>query len=159
MTADTRLDRQLAEVLEELYLGRVPDYEAEILETAVAHRQRRAWTFLHRWVPIPELPGARFAVPRVPWRSLALALVLLALLLAAVLVAGSRQTKVPSPFGVARNGVVAYSIYGDIHSTDVVSGISVPLVLGPALDSRPVFSRDGSRLAFLRASATGRVPW
>src|SRR4051794_33020538 len=114
MTADTRLDGQLTDMLGELYLGRIPEYEDDVLATAVAHRQRPAWTFLGRWLRIPELPGAWLGVPQVPWRSLAVALLLLALLLAAVLVAGSRQPKVPAAFGVARNGLVAYSLYGEI---------------------------------------------
>lgn len=154
MTAQTRHDRQLTDILEELYLGRAPAYEDEVVAVAVSHRQRAAWTFPGRWLPMVDITGPWVFIPRVPWRTIGLALLLLALLLATVLVAGSRRSTVPSPFGVARNGVIAYAIYGDIHSVDVVSGAAETLIAGRELDSRPVFSRDGSRLAFLRSQGT-----
>jgi dipeptidyl aminopeptidase/acylaminoacyl peptidase len=154
MTTDTRLDGQLTDILEELYLGRAPEYEHEAVATAVQHRQRAAWTFPVRWLPVLDIAGPRVRVPRVSWQAIGVAILLVALLLAAALVAGSRQTNVPAPFGVARNGLVAYAIYGDIGVTDIDRGTSTLVVSGPEIDSRPVFSRDGTRLAFLRATGT-----
>jgi dipeptidyl aminopeptidase/acylaminoacyl peptidase len=102
-----------------------------------------------------DIAGRSVLVPRVPWRALVTALLIVALVLAAALVVGSRQTRLPPAFGLARNGLVAYSVYGDIHTVDVRTGATAPVVTGQALDSHPLFSRDGTLLAFLRASGTG----
>ena len=46
--------------------------------------------------------------PRLPWRTVGVAFVIIALLLAAaVTYVGSRQTRLPPPFGAARNGSIA----------------------------------------------------
>jgi Tol biopolymer transport system component len=69
---------------------------------------------------------------------------------AAVVVVGSRQTKLPPPFGVARNGQITYAANRDIYTADPVTGVSMPIVVGDALDRTPIYSRDGTRIAFLR---------
>ena len=119
MTADIRPDGRLPEILEELYLGRAPEYRDEVVAGAVAHRQRPAWTFPGRWFPIADIASSDLRSPAGdPWRAGRLMLILIVgLLLAAALIVGSRQPKVPAAFGVARNGLVAYSVYGDISAT------------------------------------------
>lgn len=93
--------------------------------------------------------------PRVPWRTVAIALLVVALVLAtAILVAGSRQAKVPPPFGLANNGLVAYASDGDIHVLDPSTGASSALTTGPTIDTEPVFSPDGTHVAFRRAADT-----
>ena len=90
-------------------------------------------------------------VPRVPWRTVGVAFVIIALLtVAAVVYVGSQQNKVPPPFGVARNGSIALPIDGDIYTGDPIAGTSRALVTGAAVDRNPIFSRDGSKLAFFR---------
>jgi Tol biopolymer transport system component len=86
---------------------------------------------------------------RLPLRVLGPALVVLALLVAAPALLGA-QTQTLLPFGPARNGLIAWAIDGDIEVGDPVSGSSTVVVSGPDVDRDPVFSRDGSRLAFLR---------
>ncbi|HEV8403581.1 MAG TPA: hypothetical protein VGQ31_11150 [Candidatus Limnocylindrales bacterium] len=89
--------------------------------------------------------------PRLPWRTIGLAFALIALLVAAaVLYAGSRQTKLPAPFGPARNGGIVFAAGGDIFLGDPVSGRSQPIVSGPEMDGNPLFSRDGTHVAFMR---------
>ena len=95
------------------------------------------------------------AAPRLPWRTIgAVALLILALVAAAVFVAG-RSQRVPSPFGPAHNGLVAFADpSGAIRVGDVAKGEPGIIVAGPGND-RPVFSPDGTSLAFLRRAAFG----
>ncbi|MEA2611050.1 MAG: hypothetical protein QOG32_776, partial [Chloroflexota bacterium] len=98
MTTDRRFERSLLETLEDLYLGPTPDYRDAVLAAAVRTRQRPAWTFPGRWLPVVDIVTRPTFAPRLPLRSLAVGLVILALLLAAAFVyIGTRPTKVPPP--------------------------------------------------------------
>lgn len=89
--------------------------------------------------------------PRAPWRTIGVAFVIIALLLAAAVVfVGSRQTRLPPPFGIARNGQVVYAAGGDIYTADVATGTPRAIVTGPGMDGNPRFSRDGTHVAFMR---------
>jgi Tol biopolymer transport system component len=89
-----------------------------------------------------------------PWRTIGVALVIVALLaVAAVAIVGSRQTKLPPPFGNAGNGLVAYSSGGDIYTLDPRTGVVTAIVTGPEVDSQPEYSPDGTKLEFVRKSA------
>ena len=59
------------------------------------------------------------------------------------------------PFGPAGNGVIAWAKDGDIFVADRPGGDSRPLVAGPEDDRSPMFSPDGTRLAFLRDTGQG----
>lgn len=95
--------------------------------------------------------------PRMPWRTMVMALLVIALLLATALAyVGSQQPRVPAPFGPARNGLLTYAAYGDIYTADPATGTATAVVAGKdTVDTNPVFSRDGTRLAFLRRSTAG----
>ena len=87
-----------------------------------------------------------------PWRQLGV-LALIGLLIAAALAAyvGSDRP-LPAPFGLAANGAVALvDDTGAIQRVDPVSGEAVAIVPGPG-NSRPTYSPDGSKLAYLRAN-------
>ncbi len=89
--------------------------------------------------------------PRLPWRTIGLALTVIAVLSAAALMyVGTHQTRLPPPFGVARNGLVAYSQDGDIYTADPVSGAATAIVAGAAYDTEPLWTRDGTGLLFER---------
>ncbi len=153
MTAETRSDRDLPAILEDLYLGPSPDYRDEVMTAAIRTRQRPAWTFAGRWFPMADITSQPAIAPRVPWRAVGVALLIIALVVGAAIVAvGARQTKVPPPFGVARNGQIAYSANGDIYTVDPVTGISTAIVTGSETDTDPVFSPDGTHVAFIRAT-------
>jgi Tol biopolymer transport system component len=85
---------------------------------------------------------------------IALALLVIALIVA-VAAAYVGSHRVPSPFGLAGNGLVAFSQGGDIYVNDPASGQSRILVGGDSQDSGAIFSLDGTRLAFVRKSPSG----
>jgi len=157
MTTEPRFERQLPTILDDLYLGPTPDYRHEVLAAATRTRQRPAWTFPGRWIPMADIASAPTIAPRLPWRSIGVALVIVALLAAAAFAfVGSRQTKLPPAFGVARNGLIAYASGGDIYIADPATGVIRAAVTGPEEERSPIFSRDGTRLAFTR-SVSGRL--
>jgi len=157
MTTQRRAGDVLPPVLFELARGPYPDYIDGVLTSTARTRQRPAWTFPERWLPMVDLARAPAFVPRVQWRALSLALVLVALLLAAlVAVYIGSQRPVPAPFGPARNGVIAYETGGDIYTADPATGEATAIITGPDDDVGPRFSLDGSRIVFERKVAAGR---
>jgi Tol biopolymer transport system component len=153
MTSESRFERQLPTFLEDLYLGPSPDYRDEVLAAATRNRQRPAWTFPGRWLPMADIATRPTLVPRLPWRTIGVALVIIALLaVAAFAIVGSRQTKLPPPFGNAGNGLVAYSSDGDIYTVDPRTGLTRAIVTGPEVDGQPEYSPDGTKVVFYRQS-------
>jgi Tol biopolymer transport system component len=70
------------------------------------------------------------------------------------LVAGSR-TPVPPPFGVARNGFIAYTdSQGQLWRGDLGS-LETTKLASTTQNSRPVFSPDGRRLLYLHTTTPG----
>jgi dipeptidyl aminopeptidase/acylaminoacyl peptidase len=59
------------------------------------------------------------------------------------------------PFGPPGNGVIALARDGDILVADRPGGDLRPLVAGPEDDRSPMFSPDGTRLAFIRDTHPG----
>ncbi len=158
MTTSARFERQLPDILEDLYLGPTPDYRDEVLATATRSRQRPAWAIPGRWIPMADIASRPTFIPRLPIRSIAVALVIIALLVAAaVALVGSRQKSVPSPFGVAGNGLLALTSGSDIMTVDPVTGEVRTIVAGPGIDSSPVFSPNGQRIEFLRLQRHRRL--
>ena len=150
MTTESRLTRDLPEILGDLAIGPYPDYIDDVLAASAMIRQRPTWAFLERWFPVVDIVRQAVGVPRLPWRSIALAVVLLGLLLAAAAVYVGSQQRIPAPFGLARNGLVAYDAGGDIYTVDPVTGAATKIVSGPGLDVRPRFSLEGTRIVFER---------
>jgi dipeptidyl aminopeptidase/acylaminoacyl peptidase len=159
MTTDRspRFERVLPELFEELADARTPDYLEAAIERASTRPQRPAWTFPERWLPM-DITTRVVPTTRMPWRQLGvLALIGILIALAAVAYIGSRQ-RLPAPFGIADNGLVAYASDGDIFTIDPVTNAISPIVAGPEEDSDPNFSPDGTKLAFRRtATVDGRV--
>ena len=87
-------------------------------------------------------------------RTIGLALLIIALVIAAAaLVVGSRQTRVPPPFGLAANGLIAYASAGDIYVLDPGDGhVARHRHRAGRSTPSPVFSPDGTRIAFRRAA-------
>jgi hypothetical protein len=153
MTDHPRFERSLPGLLEDLYLGPLPSYRNDVLAAAAQTRQRPAWSFPERWLPMVDI-AIRPAVPgRLPMRAISLALLVLALIAAGLIwYVGSQSSRVPAPFGPARNGVVVYALGGDLFAGSALTGASHPIVSGSGLDRKPVVSPDGTHIAFLRTA-------
>jgi Tol biopolymer transport system component len=150
MTTNDEFERQLAGWLTEDSRGRVPDHLDEVLLRTAATRQRAWWSSLRRWLPM-DIPA-----PRVPpirtgsLRAFAVLTVVALVIAALLLVVVGSQRRLPPPFGLARNGALVASANGDIFSIDPATGRSTPLISDPASDFGPGFSRDGTKIMFLR---------
>jgi len=157
MTEQTRLDRVLPGLFDELAGARTPDYLEAAIERASSRNQRPAWTYPGSWLPM-QITTHAAPVARMPWRQLAsLALIIGVLVaLAAVAYVGSQQKRLPAPFGPAANGMVAIAQAGDIFAADRPGGDLRPLVAGPEDDYVPMFSPDGTKLAFMRSTDAQR---
>lgn len=68
----------------------------------------------------------------------------------ATVITDDAPTLRPPLAGAAANGLIAYSYAGDIHVGDPVTGETVPIVTHPRYEVNPVFSPDGTRIAFMR---------
>jgi hypothetical protein len=157
MTAEKRFDRDFADLLVELAEPEFPDYFQEALERAVSHRQRPAWTFPERWIPMGVLTRRLPLFPALPGRTVGILLMLLLALLATVVIGVGAlllQERPAPPFGIASNGVIAYGHEGDIYTRDLRTGESRLIVDGPAFDVGPWFSRDGTQIIFVRLLET-----
>ncbi len=90
MTPDDRLPRRLSAGLNDLAGAGTPDYRNDILRQVARTRQRPAWTFPERWIPVTLIAhrGAR-SRPQAPARPLRQAWMMLAMVaLTLALVAG-----------------------------------------------------------------------
>ena len=157
MTTSDRFERELPQALADITGSGNADYLTDILGRTARTRQRPAWASLERWLPM-DLATPRAATARIPWRPI-LAVAAIAVILAGLLAvyAGS-QRHVPPPFGPARNGLIPYAQGGEIYLGDPISGATRLLVGDPENDYGPTFSPDGTKVAFLRASANCPKP-
>lgn len=149
MTTSQRFEHELPELLSDLYVGGMPDYRDDLLRATAATRQRPAWSFPTRWLPM-DLTMRRVPAVSVAWRALLVALLVLALIAAAIYVGSQRR--VPPPFGPAANGILVSQKNGDLYAFDPKDG-STRLVLGGSdIDTDAGYSPDGQLLAFLRTT-------
>jgi Tol biopolymer transport system component len=70
-----------------------------------------------------------------------------------ILAAGSLRR--PPPVGPARAGLIAFDSGGDIVAVDAVGGNRRPLTTDSALETSPIFSPDGTRIAYWSREAIG----
>ncbi len=114
-------------------------------------RGGRGWLVLDGW----RVPAFG---PAIPVRALVALSLALLLAVAGLLALGARP-RVPPPFGPARPGIFALSIGGDIMAMAPDGTGLRPLTSGADWDDNPVFSRDGTKIAFwstsLASSALG----
>jgi hypothetical protein len=151
MTTGRPLESRLHHVIGDIARGPYPDYIDDVLAGTARRRQRPAWTFPERWPPMDIAAQPLQNARRVPWRGLALVALLILALAGALILAGGAFPRVAPPFGRAGNGVVAFAADGDIRAVDVKTGKVTTLIGGPELDRGPIFSRDGTRVVFLRS--------
>jgi Tol biopolymer transport system component len=132
-------ERRLGEAFERFAALADTDFDAhEVAAVAAAGRIRVA-------------PGVlAIRAGRQVARLVALAAVLAALIGIAVL-AGSRP-RLPPPFGLAGNGLIAFDVGGDVYAGDPLTGASHLILGGPGTESDPAFSPDGTRIALIRSA-------
>ena len=153
MTTESMLDRRLRELMAELA---APGDQSAAIDNVIsvtrALRPEPRWRAMLKERPmrtnsivIAGSPPLRF--------GLIFAVIALIALLAATVVVGAlvlRQPALPPAYGPADNGVLAYAADGDIVTSAADGSNVTAITTGPAVDSRPVFSRDGTQIAFLR---------
>ena len=108
------LGRRLNAALGEVGGPARPDYLADIVAQAGRTRQRPAWTFLERWLPM-DIAVRRQGVPRAALVFAVLAL-LITLLVATVAFIGGRPSQ--PPLAAATNGLLAFVSGGDIVAVE-----------------------------------------
>jgi Tol biopolymer transport system component len=151
MTTNDRFERGMSSWLHDDATFRVPDHLDEVLQVTRVTRQRPAWSSLERWLPVDTTFRPRFFNIPQPGRLALLAGLFLLLLALALVAIGSRQQRLPEPFGPAANGIFVTSRDGDLYTVNPATSSSSPLVLGDGFDFSPIFSRDGTKIVFLRS--------
>jgi Tol biopolymer transport system component len=136
---------------------RVPDHLGELLEQTAAAPQRRWWSSPERWLPMDLTARTPVVAPARIGRLAVAILVILAIVGLAIVAAGSRQPRVPQPFGLARNGAVMDWNTGDIYLADSPMSQPRTIISGPENDIAPLLTRDGTRFAFLRGVSSNEV--
>ena len=121
-----------------------PDYLPDIVAQAGRTRQRPAWTFLERWLPM-DIAVRRQGVPRTVFVVAALAL-LVALLIATIAFIGSRPAQ-PLLRG-ATNGLIAFASDSDIVVVEPDGSGRRTLISAPSELGGMAYSPDGRRLAY-----------
>jgi Tol biopolymer transport system component len=153
MSGDTRLERALPGILEDLGAGPTPDYTELILARTAAASQRPGWMVPERWLSMSATTERLTAAPQVPLRAIGVVALLVLILVAAVLVVGGQQRRLPLPYGPADNGLVVYASESDIYVGDAETHASRRLTNGPEVDGYPGFTRDGTTITFLRSTS------
>jgi hypothetical protein len=155
MTSFERFENRLPALLDELAVPRLPDYADDLFARTAATRQRPEWTFPERWIPMTAISQRFAALPRIPWRLGALVALLAVIALLATLVAGALLYPKPVPYGPAANGrIVFIDPLGHVVSGDPTTGTTKTLVESTG-NSLPIYSRDGTRFAYLAGPTTG----
>jgi hypothetical protein len=157
MNDDLRLERTATELLDAAAPSRAPvGLLADTVASVGRTRQRARWLAYLKEPPMRTPTGVAVGSPTVRRVSIALLTLALALGLTAAVAVGASQllktTELPPPFGLARNGLVAYAQEGDIYTVDPATGERRAIVSGPEEDLDPRWSLDGTRLLFLRSA-------
>ena len=145
MTTERRLERDLPPILGDLAMGPYPDYIDDVLATTAQRRQRPAWTFPERWLPMDLTSDAGLRTAPSPGAELGV-LALIALLLAAAAGGVHRLAAAASGAVRARRPTASSPIVDDpatSSTVDPVSGEAVAIVAGTRERAGPTYSPNG----------------
>ena len=161
MTARDDDDRYLRAWMADEAPAREPEHLlGEVLARTARTRRRPAWRNPERWIPVSTITGRLAPAQGIPWRPIVVAgLLLVALVVGAMLIAGARRQQLAPPFGAAANGHIAYSVNGDIVAVDPETGTTRTITQGPGTDTGPVFAGNGLKLAFVRSEEGNLHVW
>jgi TolB protein len=146
MTGQSDFDREMTAYLEARSTSRAPE---GLLDSVLARvdttRQQPGWLILARWLP----GGVTSGVARMGKAVVLLAIIalLVALGIAIIVVAGSHR-QLPAPFGLAKPGLIAFDLAGDIYVANPDGTGRTQLTSGPDADIRPTWSPDGTTIAY-----------
>jgi Tol biopolymer transport system component len=146
-------DRHVSDWLHADAEHRVPEHLDAVLRRTRRERQRPAWSSLERWLPVDITTNLRLVQRPTIGRALLLGAILAALIGLALFAVGSRVQRVPAPFGPAANGQITYWANGDILVANADGTDARTVISGPTDDFASGYTRDGTKLAFLRASS------
>jgi Tol biopolymer transport system component len=156
MTQHDDLDRQLTAWLDDPSTPPAPRYLGEVLERTRRTRQRPSWASLERWLPMTVITRPALAPPlRLAW--LLLIGVLILALVTSVAIVGSRlltsNGQDPSLAATAAiprgdEAVFGFTSFGDIFTVRADGSDLRQLTEGQDAASIPVWSPDGTRLAY-----------
>jgi hypothetical protein len=152
MTTNDAFERNLSMWLHEDAEHHVPDHLVEVLQRTAVTRQRPAWSSLERWLPMDTTFRRPVFGRPIPFGQIGL-LLIIGLLIAAFVAIAVGTHRTPPPYGLARNGAIVASHDGEIYAIDPSTSSESVLVGGDGFDFSPVYSRDGSRFAFLRSAS------
>ena len=156
MTYHDDLDRQLTDMVRRSVHATRSRYLPEMLERTRHTRQRPAWASLERWLPMAVITRPQMAAPlRLAW-LLSLAVLLVAAASSVAIVGSGLIAVDRTDDGLRATGMIpqgdealfALASEGDIYTMRADGTEVRRLTEGPANDSRPVWSPDGTRIAY-----------
>jgi TolB protein len=140
------IDREMAAYFEARSSDRIPEgLRNAVLARVDATPQRPGWLIRERWLGVSTTSRVRLATKTA---VLLVTLVLLvAIAVALGLIVGSRRP-IPPPTGLARPGLVAFDLGGDIYVANADGTERTQLTFGPNADDHATWSPDGTMLAY-----------
>ena len=122
-----------------------PDYLDDIVSRAEDTRQRPAWTFPERWLPM-SVAVRRDGIPRGALLFAVLVLLLVAAFATTIVLTGAPKGP-PAPF-VVSNGLIAFASGNDIVAVQPDGSGRQVRVPGSTQKEGVTFSPDGTRMAY-----------
>lgn len=142
------LERRIGAAMDDIAAARPLDYLDDVFRQTARTSQRPRWTFPERWFNVDTtLARPMLLGRRVPFRSLVVLAVLLALAAAAAFYVGSQHRPAP-PFGPAANGTLAFGSGGDLYVGDPTGSTATLLLSAVGDQMGPSFSPDGLLVAY-----------